>query len=50
MNSAGIADAAPAEEMSLDQWQRVVDVDLTGVFLSCQAEGGRCCSMEAGRS
>jgi NAD(P)-dependent dehydrogenase (short-subunit alcohol dehydrogenase family) len=39
VNSAGIADAAPAEDMSLDQWQRVVDVDLTGVFLSCQAEG-----------
>ncbi len=39
VNSAGIADAAPAEEMPLDQWQRVVDVDLTGVFLSCQAEG-----------
>ena len=39
VNSAGIADAAPAEEMSLGQWQRVIDVDLTGVFLSCQAEG-----------
>ena len=39
VNSAGIANAAPAEEMSLTQWQRVVDVDLTGVFLSCQAEG-----------
>ena len=39
VNSAGIANAAPAEEMSLAQWQRVVDVDLTGVFLSCQAEG-----------
>jgi NAD(P)-dependent dehydrogenase (short-subunit alcohol dehydrogenase family) len=39
VNSAGIANAAPAEEMSLDQWRRVVDIDLTGVFLSCQAEG-----------
>lgn len=39
VNSAGIANAAPAEDMSLTQWQRVVDVDLTGVFLSCQAEG-----------
>ena len=37
-NAAGVADSAPAEEMSLAQWQRVVDVDLTGVFLSCQAE------------
>jgi NAD(P)-dependent dehydrogenase (short-subunit alcohol dehydrogenase family) len=38
VNSAGIANAAPAEEMPLAQWQRVIDIDLTGVFLSCQAE------------
>ena len=38
VNSAGIANAAPAETMALEQWQRVVDVDYTGVFLSCQAE------------
>lgn len=38
VNSAGIANAAPAEDMSLEQWQRVVDIDYTGVFLSCQAE------------
>lgn len=39
VNSAGVADAAPAEQMPLAQWQRVYDVDVTGVFLSCQAEG-----------
>src|SRR3954453_10525838 len=39
VNSAGIANAAPAEEMALSQWKRVVDIDLPGVFLSCQAEG-----------
>lgn len=39
VNSAGIANAAPAETMSVAQWQRVYDVDVTGVFLSCQAEG-----------
>lgn len=38
VNSAGIANAAPAEEMDLSQWQRVVDIDYTGVFLSCQAQ------------
>jgi NAD(P)-dependent dehydrogenase (short-subunit alcohol dehydrogenase family) len=38
VNSAGIASAAPAEAMSIEQWQRVYDVDVTGVFLSCQAE------------
>src|SRR3954464_12921732 len=39
VNCAGIANAAPAEDMDLAQWQRVIDVNLTGVFLSCQAEG-----------
>ena len=38
VNSAGIASAAPAEDMSLEQWRRVIDVNVTGVFLSCQAE------------
>ena len=38
MNCAGIANATPAEDMPLEQWQRMVDVNLTGVFLSCQAE------------
>jgi NAD(P)-dependent dehydrogenase (short-subunit alcohol dehydrogenase family) len=38
VNSAGIANAAAAETMSEEQWQRVYDVDVTGVFLSCQEE------------
>lgn len=38
VNSAGIANAAPAEEMSRQQWQRVFDINVTGVFLCCQAE------------
>lgn len=37
-NAAGIANAAPAEEMELSMWQRMYDVDVTGVFISCQAE------------
>lgn len=39
VNSAGIANAAAAEDMPLTQWQKVYDIDVTGVFLSCQAEG-----------
>ncbi|ODN70689.1 SDR family oxidoreductase [Methylobrevis pamukkalensis] len=39
VNSAGIANAAPAEDLPLAQWQKMIDVNLTGVFLSCQAEG-----------
>ncbi|NJM40558.1 MAG: SDR family oxidoreductase [Anaerolineae bacterium] len=38
LNCAGIANATPAETMPLAQWQHMLDVNLTGVFLSCQAE------------
>ena len=38
VNCAGIANATAAEEMPTAQWQRMIDVNLTGVFLSCQAE------------
>lgn len=38
VNCAGIANAAPAEEMARAQWQRMFDVNVTGLFLSCQAE------------
>jgi NAD(P)-dependent dehydrogenase (short-subunit alcohol dehydrogenase family) len=37
VNSAGIADRAPAAEMRIDQWRRVVDVDLSGTFYCAQA-------------
>ncbi len=39
VNCAGIANARPAEELPVDQWRQMIDVNLTGVFLSCQAEG-----------
>ncbi|SON54401.1 2-dehydro-3-deoxy-D-gluconate 5-dehydrogenase [Hartmannibacter diazotrophicus] len=39
VNCAGIANAAPAEDLPFEQWQKMIDVNLTGVFLSCQAEG-----------
>ena len=39
VNAAGIASSAAAEDMERATWQRLYDVDLTGVFLSCQAEG-----------
>jgi NAD(P)-dependent dehydrogenase (short-subunit alcohol dehydrogenase family) len=37
-NCAGIANATAAEEMPLAQWQRMFDINVTGIFLSCQAE------------
>jgi NAD(P)-dependent dehydrogenase (short-subunit alcohol dehydrogenase family) len=39
VNSAGIANAAPAEEMPLGQFKKVLQVNVDGVFLCCQAEG-----------
>jgi NAD(P)-dependent dehydrogenase (short-subunit alcohol dehydrogenase family) len=39
VNSAGVASAAPALEMPTSQFADVVDVNLTGVFRSCRAEG-----------
>lgn len=38
VNSAGIANAQPAEELELERWQRMLDSNLTGVMLSCQAQ------------
>ena len=38
VNCAGIANAAPAEDMPLEQWQRMMSINVEGVFLSCQAQ------------
>jgi NAD(P)-dependent dehydrogenase (short-subunit alcohol dehydrogenase family) len=37
VNCAGIADRAPAAEMTREQWDRVLRVDLSGVFYCCRA-------------
>src|SRR6266550_8470940 len=37
--TAGISWGAPAETMALDKWRMVIDVNLTGAFLFCQAVG-----------
>jgi D-threitol dehydrogenase (NAD+) len=39
VNSAGIVDLAPAEEISLSAWDRTLAVNLTGSFLMAQAVG-----------
>ena len=38
VNAAGIANANPAETMEEAQFQQMMDINLKGVFLSCQAE------------
>ncbi|MER9653934.1 SDR family oxidoreductase [Mesorhizobium sp. M0152] len=38
VNNAGIAGSEPAETLSLEKWQKVHEVNVASVFLSCQAE------------
>jgi gluconate 5-dehydrogenase len=37
VNNAGVAAVGPPEEIALTDWQHVIDVNLTGVFLCAQA-------------
>ncbi len=39
VNNAGISWGAMPEDMPLEQWQKVIDVNLTGCFLMAQAAG-----------
>ncbi|MBI9106096.1 MAG: SDR family oxidoreductase [Spirochaetales bacterium] len=38
-NNAGIAAVAPAEEKTLEEWQKTIEVNLTGTFIVAQAAG-----------
>lgn len=38
VNAAGIANANPAEDMGEEQYQILMDINLKGIFFSCQAE------------
>lgn len=37
VNCAGVARLAPAEELSMADWQLTLDVNLTGTYIMCQA-------------
>jgi len=39
INNAGVSWAAPVEEMTLEQWDKVLSTNLTGTFLFSQAAG-----------
>jgi NAD(P)-dependent dehydrogenase (short-subunit alcohol dehydrogenase family) len=39
VNNAGISFIRPAEETGVDEWRRVLEVNLTGPFLLCRAFG-----------
>ncbi|HEY96645.1 MAG TPA: SDR family oxidoreductase [Dehalococcoidia bacterium] len=37
INNAGVSQQVPAEDISEADWERIIDVNLKGVFLCCQA-------------
>ena len=39
LNAAGINSATPFFEISEEEWHRILDVDLTSIFLACQVFG-----------
>ncbi|ADJ16548.1 SDR family NAD(P)-dependent oxidoreductase [Halalkalicoccus jeotgali] len=41
VNNAGINIRGPAEEISLDEWQTVIDVNLSGTFYGAQVAGNQ---------
>jgi NAD(P)-dependent dehydrogenase (short-subunit alcohol dehydrogenase family) len=48
--AAGLSEEpTPAEEMSLEVWQRTIQVNLTGVFLTCQRVGRAMLQQGSGR-
>jgi NAD(P)-dependent dehydrogenase (short-subunit alcohol dehydrogenase family) len=49
VNNAGVTWGARPEEMALDKWQKVIDVNLTGAFLFAQAAGREMLKREYGR-
>ena len=48
VNCAGIANANPAEEMEESQWDSMIEINLKGIFLSCQAEAQRMLKKKSG--
>jgi NAD(P)-dependent dehydrogenase (short-subunit alcohol dehydrogenase family) len=49
VNNAGINRRVPAEQMSETDWKKVIDVNLTGVFLCSQAVGRQMIKQKSGR-
>ena len=49
VNNAGVSWGARPEAMPLDQWKRVIDVNLTGAFICSQAVGRAMLAKQYGR-
>lgn len=50
VNNAGMTHGAAAEDLTLKEWQRMIDVNLTGVFLCAQAVGKKMIAQGTGGS
>jgi NAD(P)-dependent dehydrogenase (short-subunit alcohol dehydrogenase family) len=49
INNAGVSWEAPVEEMTLEQWDKVLSTNLTGTFLFCQAVGKAMAAQASGK-
>lgn len=49
INSAGVALMRPSLEVTDDEWARVIDINLTGVFYCCRAFGRHMVAAKRGR-
>ena len=49
VNAQDVHFAKPALDISLAEWRRVIDANLTGVFLACRAAGREMVTHESGR-
>ncbi len=49
VNNAGVSWGAPVEEMTLEQWDKVLSTNLTGTFLFCQAVGKAMAAQGSGK-
>jgi NAD(P)-dependent dehydrogenase (short-subunit alcohol dehydrogenase family) len=49
VNNAGVTWAAAPEDMPIDKWQKVIDINLTGAFLFAQAAGREMLKRNYGR-
>ncbi|SET11279.1 gluconate 5-dehydrogenase [Marinobacter segnicrescens] len=48
INNAGLTIKKPAEELPLEDWQTIININLTGVFLMAQAVGRHMLSQRSG--
>ena len=49
LNCAGILELTPIEDLSLEEWNRVINVDLTGTFLCTKAVWGAMKQQKSGK-